>query len=99
MIDAIINGLLNFFMGIIDLFLQPINQTLVGQIPNATDTLALFGGFIDFVKQFFTWILSWFNIPHSVFQFGYFTAVACIAVPISLHIVKLGLAWYRKLMP
>lgn len=99
MIDVIINGLLNFLLATIDLFVSPINEVLQGNLPGVADVVVLIGQFITFVSQFFTWILSWINIPHIVFEFGYFTAVACIVVPVSLHLIKLGLAWYRKLMP
>lgn len=99
MIDAIVNGLLNFLMATIDLFVSPINDVISGNFPEVLDVVALIGNFITYVSNFFTWILSWINIPHSVFQLGYFTAFACVLVPVLLHTIKLGLAWYRKLMP
>lgn len=99
MINAILNGLFNFLTSIITVLLSPIDTFITNNLPDFSNVLASFSNFIDEVIGFFPWILSWFHIPGTllIFVVGYY--VFKLSSSAAISVLKLVLAWYRKLMP
>ena len=48
MINAILNGLLNFMAGVVDGLLNPINTIIISAFPNFSNYIADFDRYVDF---------------------------------------------------
>lgn len=99
MINAILNGLLDFVISLISVLLAPIDLLITNNIPAFADILQSFGDFISTILGFIPWILSWFHIPGALIAFVCTYFIAKLTISIVVHEVKLTLAWYRKLVP
>lgn len=99
MINAILNGLFSFLITIVTALLSPIDSFISANLPDFNNVLSYFGSFIDSVIGFFPWILSWFHIPGALLVFVASYYIFKLSSSAAISIVKLVLAWYRKLMP
>ena len=99
MINAILNGILDFVFSLISILLSPIDALISSTIPSFSQVLTDFGSFISTILGFIPWILSWFNIPIALLTFVAYYFIAKLSISIVVHEIKVALAWYRKLVP
>lgn len=99
MINKLLQGMLNFIIGLVSILMAPLDTALNTLLPAFSDVLTMFGNFIDRVLSIIPWVLSWFNIPLPLLTFVCLYIIAKITISMGVHEIKLALAWYRKLMP
>ncbi len=94
MINAIIKGIFNLIISLVNTILLPIDTLISNYIPGFSDILDFFGDFITYILSFIPWILSWFNIPSFLITFVVAYYVFRVTVTLAIHTVKLALKWY-----
>ena len=99
MVNAILRGIFNLVIGLVQNILRPIDLLLANSIPAISDLLTGFGNFLSYILGFIPWVLSWFHIPTFLLTFLVYYLIAKITVSQAVHVVKLAIAWYRALKP
>ena len=97
MIKAIINGIFNLVLGLVDIVLAPIDALITQFIPGLSDILTYIGKFFNYILQFIPWVCSWFHLPSWLITFVIAYYVFKLTVPLLVHSVKLALSWYDRL--
>lgn len=97
MINAIINGIFNLVLGLVDIILIPIDSAIETFLPGVSTALSYIGQFFNYILQFIPYICSWLHLPTFLIDFviAYFTFK--LTVPLLVHTVKLAISWYDKL--
>ena len=99
MINAIINGFFNIVIGLVTTLLTPIDNLINSVVPQFTDVLTLFANFLNYILGFIPWVLSWFHIPNFTLAFVIYYLIGKITISMTIHHIKLALAWWRTLKP
>lgn len=99
MINAILGGLIDLVMFLVNLLLAPIDMLINEYLPSVATGLQYINDFFDYILSFIPYILSWFNIPTLFIELVIAYYVFKLTVPFIVHTVKLALAWYEKIIP
>ncbi len=99
MINAILGGLINLVIFLVNLLLTPIDMLINEYLPSVSTGLQYINDFFDYILSFIPWIISWFNIPTLFIELVIAYYVFKLTVPFIVHTVKLALAWYEKIIP
>lgn len=97
MINAIINGIFNLVLGLVDVILIPIDSAIETFLPGVSTALSYIGQFFNYILQFIPYICSWLHLPTFLIDFVIAYYVFKLTVPLLVHTVKLAISWYDKL--
>lgn len=97
MIKAIIKGIFNLIIGLVNTLLTPIDSVIAQFLPGLSDVLNAISSFFSYIGQFLNWICSWFHFPSWLITFVIAYYVFKLTVPLAIHTVKLAMGWYDKL--
>lgn len=97
MVNALLNGILNFVMGLVNVLLLPLDTLIQTTIPGFVDVLNYVEDLISMLLGFIPWILSWFNFPMVVITWVASYFIAKFTLTLLIHPIKLALAWWRTL--
>lgn len=99
MINAILTGIFNLVISLVEILLTPIDLLINNALPGISDALNYVSSFFNYILGFIPWILSWFNLPTLFIEFIVSYWIFKLTVPIAVHTVKLALSWYDKIKP
>lgn len=99
MFNALLKGIFNMVIGLVQTLLSPIDLLLANTLPAFNQVLVGFGNFLTYILRFIPWVLSWFHIPTFLLTFLVYYIIAKITISQAIHLVKLALAWWRTLVP
>lgn len=99
MIKAIISGLIQLIISLVNIFLSPINSLIETYMPSLNSAFSAIGSFLNLCVSSIGWVISALAIPSVVIELiiAYYTFK--LTVPLLVHAVKLVVKWYRALMP
>lgn len=97
MIKAIIKGIFNLVIGLVDVLLAPIDALISQFLPGLNDVLNAIGSFFSYILSFIPWLCSWLHLPSWLITFVIAYYVFKLTVPLAIHTVKLAISWYDKL--
>lgn len=97
MINAILTGVFNLVIGLVNVLLVPIDNLINSALPSVSDGINYVNGFITYILSIIPYICSWLNLPKLFIDLiiGYWTFK--LTVPLAVHTVKLAIQWYDKL--
>lgn len=98
MINSLLNGLIEFFKGFLNLILGPIDNLIVQYLPDFSDMLDYVGNFFNIILGFIPWILSWLHIPAIVLGFVLSYWIAKLTLSFLIHEIKLVVAWWDRIV-
>lgn len=97
MIRAIINGIFNLVLALVEVILAPIDSLITQFLPGLSDVLNYIGQFFNYILQFIPWICSWLHLPTWLITFVIAYYVFKLSVPLLVHTAKLAISWYNRL--
>lgn len=97
MINAIIQGIFNLVIGLVNTLLYPIDALINATMPAISSALSYVSGFFQWLSNLLPWAISWFGLDSSIILLlvGYLTFK--YTAPLIIHTIKLALKWYNKL--
>lgn len=97
MINAILKGVFNLVISLVDVILSPIDLLINNALPSIATGLNYVSSFFNYILGFIPWIMSWFHLPQEFITLviAYYTFK--LTVPLTVHTVKLAVSWYDKL--
>lgn len=97
MINAFLTGIINLISDLVNVILLPIDILINSYMPDLVGVLTAIEDFFDWVCGFIPFVCSWLNIPSWFISFVITLFTFKLTVPLLVHTVKLGIAWYDKL--
>lgn len=99
MVNALLNGIFNLVIGLVNTLLLPLDTLIQTTIPGFSQVLGYVENLITLLVGFIPWILSWFNFPIVVLTWVASFYIAKFTLTLFVHPIKLALAWWRTLKP
>ena len=97
MIKAIINGIFNLVLSLVDVILMPIDSAIETFLPALDSSLNYIAQFFNYILEFIPYICSWLHFPSFLIDFLIAYYIFKLTVPLIVHTVKLAISWYDKL--
>lgn len=97
MINAILKGLMNFVISIVNVILSPIDALIETALPSLSDALSSIGDFFDLCGTYIGWGIDLLGIPSSLISFVILYYVFKLTVPLAVSAVKMAVRWYNAL--
>lgn len=95
----IITVILSFTKTIINLVLLPLNLSIMSLMPGLADVLDKVNGYILWLKDFTTWVISWLPFDTTFYTFVVACLMAVFMIPFITSGVKLVVKWWHYLVP
>lgn len=83
----------------ISLVLLPIDTLISSLIPNLSNAIQSLTNFYNWILTFGLWVKSWLPFNDTFYSFFGAVVIFRITLYLGVHMIKLGLRWYRMLMP
>lgn len=99
MIGKLLSGLLNFVIGLIGVFLSPIESLIATYLPQLDDVLNAVNVVIDYIINSIAYVIDASGLtPLALFMIvSYYTF--SITATLSASVAKLLIKWYKALVP
>lgn len=97
MIGTIINGILNLASFMIEIFLWPIDRLLQQLVPSTTTAFTYITSFFNMISIYTRFVISYLGFLPEVISICILLIIPIITIPLSVHSIKLILAWWRTL--
>lgn len=97
MINAILTGIFNIIISLVQTILTPIDNIISQFIPGLDSAFEMVALLFDNLVNFIPWVISFTGLNSTIIGLivSYFTFR--LTVPLMIHTVKLAVAWYDKL--
>lgn len=97
MINAILTGIFNLVIGLVNVILLPIETLISSYIPSLDNAFSMVAMLFENLVNFIPWVISWTGLNSTIIGLivSYFTFK--LTVPFIVHTIKLAIAWYDKL--
>lgn len=97
MINAILTGIFNLIIGLVNIILLPIESIISNYIPALDNAFSIVATLFENLVNFVPWVISWTGLNSTIIGLivSYFTFK--LTVPFLVHTIKLAVAWYDKL--
>lgn len=99
MINALLTGIFNLIIGLVNVLLTPIDSLIATALPALSDGINMVSQFFNWVSGLIPWGVSWFGFNSSVLTLFVAYITFELTMPLAIHTIKLALKWYDKLKP
>lgn len=99
MINAILSGIFNLIIGLVNLILIPIDHEIEKALPSVADGLDMISNFFSWVSGLIPWGISWFGFNSTVIALFVSYVTFELTIPLLIHTIKLAIKWYNQLKP
>lgn len=94
MVGSFLDGAGQWARELIYALTSPLDYAIDEFFPSVSQLLDLFNSFVDWVIDFFPWILSWFHIPKAIVVISCLLIIGYTMVVISSNFIKMLLRWW-----
>lgn len=99
MLEALYNGLLNFFIGVVNLLLRPVNSFVANNIPNLQELFNILGEFFSSLNsEFIPWFKDSLLLPQWFITFICIYITMKLIAPLIFNAAKLILKYWEALI-
>lgn len=97
MINAIIKGIINLIIGLVDIVLLPIDALILQFLPDLSNAFTLVGDLFEYATNFLGFIVSMTGLSSTAISLiiAYYTFI--LTVPLLISTIKLAIKWYNAL--
>lgn len=99
MINALLQGIMNLIMGLVNIVLLPIDRLIETILPNLDSALNSIGNFFNLVSQGLGWAIGATGLSSETLSLIVLFFTFKLTAPILFSTIKLALKWYDKLKP
>lgn len=97
MINAILTGIFNIIISLVQVLLAPIDILISNYLPDLANALTAVNEFLTLITSSIGWVLSCLGIPGTVISLFILYYTFKLTVPYLVHLIKLALKWYNTL--
>lgn len=99
MINALLTGIFNLIIGLVNVLLTPIDALIATALPSLADGIDMVAQFFNWVTGLIPWGISWFGFNTKVITLFVAYVTFELTMPLAIHTIKLAIKWYDKLKP
>lgn len=99
MINAILTGIFNLVIGLVDIILTPIDLAIEAALPSLDGAINGIGQLFALISNSLGWAISLTGISSECIALIVTYYVFKLTLPITFSLIKSALAWYDKLKP
>lgn len=99
MIGALLQGLMNLVISLVNLVLAPIDAIILSVMPDLSNAMTQFGAFLNYVSVHIGWAISFTGLSQNAIGLMVMFLGFKLTAPILFYTVKLALKWYNRLKP
>lgn len=99
MINAILTGIFNLVIGLVDVILTPIDMAIEAALPSLDGAINGIGQLFSTIGTSIGWCISLTGISSECIALIVTYYVFKLTLPITFSLIKSALAWYDKLKP
>lgn len=99
MINAILTGIFNLVISLVNVILTPIDTLIASSLPDLANAISAIGQLFATIGTSIGWAISLTGISSECISLIVTYYIFKLTVPIAFSLVKSALAWYNKLKP
>lgn len=99
MINAILTGIINLIVGLVEIVLYPFDALILSALPDLSNALTAIGGFISVITSGLGWVISLTGLSSETLSLIVMYFTFKLTAPMLFYMIKLALSWYNKLKP
>lgn len=97
MINGIVDIILNFVVGIVNIILTPIDLLIQNFLPNISNIIGYINGLINVILTYVGWVVDSLCIPQPVIIILTDFLIFKLTFPYAIWFIKLAIKWYNNL--
>jgi len=97
MINAILTGIFNLIIGLVNVILMPIDLLIQTALPNISGALGAIGALLNVISQGLAWAVSASGLNNEVLSLLVLFFTFKLTAPILFSTIKSAIKWYDKL--
>lgn len=97
MINAVLTGIFNLMIGLIDIVLMPIDLLIETILPDISGALGAIGALLNVISQGLAWAVSASGLNQEVLSLLVLFFTFKLTAPILFSTIKSAIKWYDKL--
>lgn len=99
MINAILTGVINLIISLVNLILSPFDALIENVLPDLSNAFTSIGQFLNLATSSIGWVISLTGISSTALSLiiGYYTFK--LTSPLLFYMIKLAISWYNRLKP
>lgn len=99
MINAILTGIMNLIISLVDIVLAPIDLLIEQFLPDLSSGISAIGAFFALAKQYLGFAVSITGLSSTALSLIVLYYVFKLSVPLLISAIKNAIKWYDKLKP
>lgn len=99
MINAILTGIINLIVGLVEIILYPFDALILSVLPDLSNALTAIGGFINVITSGIGWVISLTGLSSETLSLIVMYFTFKLTAPMLFYMIKLALSWYNKIKP
>lgn len=99
MINAILTGIFNLIIGLVDVILSPIDTLIETALPSLDGAINAIGSLFAVIANGLGWAISVTGLSNECIALIVTYYVFKLSTPMLFYLIKLALCWYNKLKP
>ena len=99
MINAILSGIINLIINLVNVILLPFDTLIENALPNLSNAFSSIGEFLNISTSSIGWVISLTGISSTAISLIVAYYGFKLTAPLLFYMIKLALSWYNKLKP
>lgn len=99
MINAILSGIINLIINLVNVILLPFDALIENALPNLSNAFSSIGQFLNLATSSIGWVISLTGISSTAISLIVAYYGFKLTAPLLFYMIKLALSWYNKLKP
>lgn len=97
MIKALLTGIINLLISLVNIVLLPLDTIINNNIPVLTDAFTAINLLFDKLVDFVGWVVDASCLPPLAIEIIVSTLTAHLTIPFLVHAIKMVIKWYDKM--
>lgn len=99
MIQAILNGIMNLIISLVQILLSPIDVLIGTLLPDLSTALTSVSNFFNLIGSGIGWMISALGLPSELLSLIVLYFTFKLTAPLLFSTIKLAIKWYDKIKP
>lgn len=99
MINALLTGIMNMIIGLVNTLLKPIDALILQFLPDLSNAFTAIGDMLNYVSQYIGFAVSLTGLSNETLSLIVLYFTFKLTVPILISTLKTAIKWYDKLKP
>lgn len=96
-VENLVNTILDFVIGMIDIILLPIDLLISSVLPSLSVAFSHISIFLNYILSSISWVLSCFGLSDFILSFIIAYYIFKLTYPLIVYTIKLAIKWYNAL--